>query len=93
MNPLLRRFAADRGGNTSVQTAMLFGAVAVALAVLVAPLLHSAANQIADTRALGIDRVITGSIEKNSYRVNRSVLSEKPVTICGGRISEHCNAQ
>jgi len=75
-----RRFAAlweNRAGNITVQSALLFGAVALSLSVLAAPLLNEAANRHAENRALGIDRVVTGSIEKSrTYTIRKSVLDK-----------------
>ena len=76
-----RRFVAalwgSRDGNITVQSALLFGAIALSLSVLAAPLLNDAANRYAENRALGIDRVMTGSIEKSkTYTVRKSVLDK-----------------
>ena len=76
-----RHFAAslwgNRDGNVTVQSALLFGAIALSLSVLAAPLLNDAANRYAENRALGIDRVMTGSIEKSkTYTVRKSVLDK-----------------
>lgn len=76
-----RRFIAalwgNRDGNITVQSALLFGAIALSLSVLAAPLLNDAANRYAENRALGIDRVMTGSIEKSkTYTVRKSVLDK-----------------
>lgn len=90
MGKLIGRFAGCASGSSSVQSAMLFGAVAMALAVLGAPFLQGAAQYYAQNRALGIDRVMTGSVEKGSYTVRRSVLSETPVTICDSRNAAAC---
>lgn len=75
------RFAAalwaNNKGNITVQSALLFGAVALSLSVLAAPLLNDAADRYAENRALGIDRVMTGSIEKSkTYTVRKSVLDK-----------------
>lgn len=68
---------ANRNGNITVQSALLFGAVALSLSVLAAPLLNDAADRYAENRALGIDRVMTGSIEKSkTYTVRKSVLDK-----------------
>ena len=68
---------ANRNGNITVQSALLVGAVALSLSVLAAPLLNDAADRYAENRALGIDRVMTGSIEKSkTYTVRKSVLDK-----------------
>ncbi len=63
-----------------MQTALLFGAVAMALSVLVAPQLKNAADIYAQNRALGIDRVMTGSIPRDekakTYTIRKSVLDQ-----------------
>lgn len=71
------RILTCRKGGASVQAALMFGAVAIALAVLVTPQVEKAADIYAQNRALGIDRVLTGSIEKSRrYSVRKSVLDE-----------------
>lgn len=70
-------FKKDTSGGATLQTAMLFGAVALALSVLAAPQLKSAADTYAENRALGIDRVMTGSVQKaKEYTIRKSVLDK-----------------
>jgi hypothetical protein len=70
-------FSKCHTASSTVQTAMLFGAVAMALSVLVAPQLKNAADTYAENRALGLDRVITGSINKSKqYTIRKSVLDK-----------------
>jgi hypothetical protein len=65
----------NESGGAAVQSALLFGAIAMALSVLIAPQLKNVADTYAENRALGIDRVITGSIEKpKRYTIRKSVL-------------------
>ena len=58
----------------SLQLAVFFSAVALAAALLSAPLLDRAAETYAENRAFGIDRVITGSVEGKRYTIRKSVL-------------------
>ncbi len=68
----------DNYGGATLHTALLFGAVALALSVLIAPQLKNAADTFAENRALGIDRVITGTISKEpkTYTIRKSVLDK-----------------
>ena len=90
---VIGRFRSDAKGGATVQTALLFGAVALGMAVLAAPMLQDAAHYYAENRALGIDKVITGAVGDpgtNKYRVRRSVMSEEAEIICNGRVSANC---
>ena len=70
-------FIKNTYGGATLQSALLFGAVAIALAVLVTPQLQQAADVYAENKALGIDRVITGSVEKKrTYTIRKSVLDK-----------------
>ncbi len=72
----LAKFFTDNDGNSTVKTALLFGAVAVAISVLAAPALQNATKLYAENRAFGIDQVMTGSVKKpKRYIVRKSVLS------------------
>lgn len=69
----------DSHGGATVQTALLFGAVALALSVLIAPQLQGAVDTYAENKALGIDRVITGSLKPKKtkqYVIRKSVLDK-----------------
>lgn len=69
------RFRQQETGSAAVQSAALFGAIALAVAGLAAPYLNSAVENYAQDRSLGIDRAITGSIEtEKRYTIRRSVL-------------------
>lgn len=88
------RFSNHAGGGASVQAALLFGAVAMALAVLAAPMLQSATAFYAENRAFGIDRVMTGSIEKGKrHTVRHSVLDAKPGHACADKSTASCDQQ
>lgn len=77
---IFRRFWSDNSGGATLHTALLFGAVAMALSVLVAPQLKNAADIYAQNKALGIDRVMTGSIQNKedtkTYTIRKSVLDK-----------------
>lgn len=91
--PSIGRFRSDTKGNATVQTALLFGAVALGMAVLAAPMLQDAAHFYTENRALGIDKVITGAVgdpATNKYRIRRSVMSDEAEFICNGRVSSNC---
>jgi Flp pilus assembly pilin Flp len=83
--PLPRRFAGDERGGASVQAALLFGAVGVAMALLAAPMLQGAVERHASGDAFSLDSTTTGSIgQGNRYVVRRSVLSDTAERICVG---------
>ncbi len=91
---LRRNFSKHNGGGASVQAAMLFGAIGMAMAVLAAPMLQGAVDYYADNRAFGLDRVMTGSVEKgNRYTVRKSVLAEDTTTTCDGKDKSNCKKQ
>ena len=67
-------FIMPNSDGQSLQLAVFFSAVALAAALLSAPLLDRAAETYAENRAFGIDRVITGSVEGKRYTIRKSVL-------------------
>ena len=70
-------FKSDDAGGSTVQIALMFGAVAMALSVLVAPQVRNAVDIYAENKALGIDRVMTGSIKPTKeYTIRKSVLDK-----------------
>jgi len=70
-------FRSNESGGSSVQIALMFGAVAMALSVLVAPQVKNAVDIYAENKALGIDRVVTGSIKPaKEYTIRKSVLDK-----------------
>ena len=70
-------FRTNIHGGSSVQIALMFGAVAMALSVLVAPQVRNAVDIYAENKALGIDRVMTGSIKPaKEYTIRKSVLDK-----------------
>lgn len=74
---LVSKFIANQSGGASLQVALLFGAVALALTVLLTPQLKRAGDYYAENKSLGIDRVIVGAIEKTETKrriIRKSVL-------------------
>ena len=72
------KFGGSQSGETSVQLAAFFGALAILVALIGTPYLDKAAKSYAENKAFGIDRVITGSVNKSKrYTVRKSVL-DKP---------------
>ena len=71
-------FRSNHNGGATMQSALLFGAVGLALAVLLTPQLKSASDYYAENKSLGVDRVITGALEKSVQRriVRKSVLDK-----------------
>lgn len=87
VEPLL----ANRSGSATVQTALLFGGIALAVAVLAAPMLQGAAGYYAQNRAFGIDRVMTGGVAKGErVTIRKSVLSGEAQVICDAASAKSC---
>jgi hypothetical protein len=81
----------NRRGVMETQTALLFAGVSLAVAVLAAPMLQRAVDGYAQYRALGVDRVLTGSVSGGPrLTIRRSVLEEKPTVICGAGSRQVC---
>ncbi len=67
-------FLSNINGDTSMQFALVVGAVSVAAALLV-PLTFSGSSQLAFTDHQQIDRTVTGSIGPvKRYRIRKSIL-------------------
>jgi hypothetical protein len=80
-----------QGGSSATQTALLFGGIALAVAVLAAPMLQAGANYYAQNRAFGIDRVMTGGVAKTErVTVRRSVLDGGSQGICDPAKGKSC---
>ena len=74
----LTGFRRSNSGETTVQLAAFFAAVAAVVALVSTPFLDRAAKEYAENRSFGIDQVITGSVEKTKrYTVRKSVLDKK----------------
>ncbi len=78
-----------------MSTALAFAALAVAMALVLAPYASHVSTRLAASGAPGIDPTITGSIRKNStYIISHSVLDDEAIKRCAaadGRVSnENC---
>ncbi|MBL1404472.1 MAG: hypothetical protein COC17_07690 [Hyphomicrobiales bacterium] len=69
----LSEFTKCNSGSAHQQIAVLFGAVGIAMAVLLVPLLNDASQNYAFNKAVGIDRMTTSSIRKSSTPKRRIV--------------------
>lgn len=84
------------GAGGAVRMALLFGAGAVALALLVTPFLEGQARLTVarSGRPANLDFTATGTVDRgSSYTIRRSVLQPSPASICvirqnGGRIGD-----
>ncbi len=67
--------------NGAIRASMLFGVLAIAMALFVTPLLDRGARNL--TGAAGIDMITTASTpNRSSYTVRRSVLQPSPASVC-----------
>jgi hypothetical protein len=91
----------DRGGWSGgagmgiLRIALLFGSVAIALALILTPLLDGETRYADGGQPFGVDDEATGSIGKgNTYTIRRSVLQSTPDAVCvidsNGRESGDC---
>lgn len=76
--------------------ALLFGSAAIALALILAPIVDSQARQFAGAGSAGVDRMSTGSVPTGGrYTIRRSVLQNSPNSICvihdNGARTGNCN--
>lgn len=90
-----RSFRAARAGVGLLRITLLFGSIAVALAMIAVPLLEGNDRQHgAAFHPAGVDMVTTGSIGQGTYTVRRSVLQRSSDTVCiiraDGRRSGDC---
>lgn len=72
------------GGLGSLRVALLFGAGAIAFALLAAPLAERSTNALLAGET-GLDTMSTGSIGQagsSSYTIRRSVLQSDPNSVC-----------
>lgn len=72
-------------GMGALRITLLFGSAAVALALIVAPIVdNSTRARFADSGYPGtVDRFVTGSIpSKRQYTIRRSVLQKSPTAVC-----------
>ena len=78
-----RRDAGASQGLSAVHVALLFGAAATALALLVTPFVDgNGYRRFASTS--GLDRMATGSVSRGgeTYTIRRSVLQPTPNSVC-----------
>lgn len=61
------RSSLSKAGNGILRVVLLFGSAAIALALLIVPILNDQANRVASQSVLpnGIDRTMTGSIKRD----------------------------
>jgi len=79
-----RAWRLEEAGIGVLRAALLFGSVAVALALLVAPMVDQGSRSYAlGGNAAGLDAMSTGSVRQGSgYTVRRSVLQPSPNSVC-----------
>ena len=81
----------DKRDHGIFQIAIVFAAIGMGLAVLVAPVLHSTIKTYTESRATGIDRIVTGTVHKGSrYTIRKSVLSPGIQTLCESNNASAC---
>jgi len=82
-----RGFKFGAAGFGALRTALLFGAAAVALALIIAPIADRQ-SQVYVSQSEGLDGMTTGSVRsRDSYTIRRSVLQASPDSICVIRAS------
>ena len=78
--------AIETAGFGALRIALLFGSAAVALAIILVPLINRATggDAMLQARSRGVDTFITGSTtkHKNEYSVRRSVLQDDVTQPC-----------
>lgn len=75
----------ESAGMGALRITLLFGSAAVALALIVAPIVdNSTRARFAESGySGGVDRFTTGSIsQRRQYTIRRSVLQKSPASIC-----------
>lgn len=73
VNHKVAEFTNCKSGSAHQQIAVLFGAVGIAMAVLLVPLLNDASQNYAFNKAVGIDTMTTSSVRKSSAPKRRIV--------------------
>lgn len=91
----LKSFVANKRGEFAMQSALMFGALAVAGALLAAPLLDKASKEFAYYQPLGIDPITTastgsGNSKPKKYVVRRSVLNGNEIVRCKSSVGASC---
>lgn len=71
-------------GSSLLRATLLFGFAIVALSLLLVPVADNQSRSvIAQNQPIGIDRMTTGSVNRNgTYTIRRSVLQSSPDAIC-----------
>ena len=75
---------------------LLFGSAAIALALLVAPMLDKSSYEDVAVREgfAGVDTMSTGSVGQRTYTIRKSVLQSSPSAVCiigqNGKRSGEC---
>jgi len=78
-----RAWRVEDAGMSVLRVALLFGSVAVALALLIVPMLDRDASFLSARPGAGVDVMSTGSIGGgSSYTIRRSVLQDSPNSVC-----------
>ncbi|WP_315924958.1 hypothetical protein [Mesorhizobium sp. SP-1A] len=90
-----RTFRAADAGMGLLRVTLLFGSAAIALALIVTPLLEGRMRQPGGIAyAPGLDMTATGSIGRSTYTLRRSVLQPSADSVCiisdDGRRSGDC---
>jgi hypothetical protein len=82
----LGRQRLNTAGSSALRVAMLFGSIAVAIALIAVQVLDNRMRDYiaeADAMPIQVDRTTTGSISyKGSYTIRRSVLQGSPGSVC-----------
>ncbi len=83
---LLDRFLGDKSGMTSIETAVMFGVIAVSFALLATPLIRNTEQKTALNGGFmgqDVDTMVTGSISRApQYIIRKSVLLPKKTSQC-----------
>lgn len=72
-------------GMGALRITLLFGSAAVAMALILTPLIENRTERIVQARPAGIDMMATGAIGQRgagSYTIRRSVLQPSPGSAC-----------
>ena len=80
-----RGWGAADAGMGALRVALLFGSAAVALALILTPLIESQAERMAYSSPAGVDMMATGTVGSRSsgaYTIRRSVLQPSPNSVC-----------
>lgn len=81
----------ESADKTAIKTAIVFAAIGMGLAVLVAPALHNSVSSYAQNHGGSIDRIQTGSVQRGDrYTIRKSVLSAGTEKICHNKHSSAC---